>query len=760
MTQAPETDAAARRGEAGIGALWFVALFVATLVFWKLRIIDAATNPSVVLGSIDIYTEHLPMSAFGFERLFAGDLPLWNPFQLTGTPFLGVTHVGLFYPGNFIYAFMDAGVATEVSFVLHLFFAGAGMGLLLRSLEFSWRAAAVAALTFMWSGWMIFYSNQASLISGMSWLPFTLYLVDRALRGHRWAVFAMVAAVALQVFNGATEFFVYNMYLSGGYSLMRLCGMGFGGDWTGALRRGLPLLLAVVAGVLLATPQLLPSMELAGESVRGASPLTFAQARHWGAIAPATFVRDALLTRDMVTVGVLPLAGLVLGALAGRRALFLFSLVLVVLSALFVFGGDVYWLYFQTPFGDLFRRPHKFLHVYAFGQALMAALAVLALEQRIATPRGALLRSPVVGVCLLGLLCGALWVTWQGDAPVALGLMLGGLVAFVVVPAGRPREVMLLGLVGLQALNLFFGVKQEFIRPAAQPAALHLHDELIARLAETVGDQRVHIYPDVYFLPGLMQKAGTVHGFRVLGDYSPLSSRRAADFFARINPPPRQRRDAKPFAGEILPDSEADWRLLDLTSTKLYVVRQGTPLEVLLAEQAEQPARTGVRRIQKGFPAVYERTSALPRAYFVPGALHAPDGSAALDLLEAPGFDPRARVVLEGAPERAQAQGAGGRANARVEIVEDARERVVLRVVAEAPGYVVLTDALRPGWSARLDGEDAPLYMANALFRAVPVPAGASEVVMTYRSAPFERGLALSGLTLAALLVAALRTRG
>jgi hypothetical protein len=729
---------------------WLAGLFVATVVFWKLRIIDAATDPRVLLGSNDIYTEHYPMSKFGFERLFAGDIPLWNPFQLTGTPFLPVTHVGLFYPANFVYAFMDTGVAIEVSFVAHLFFAGAGMWLLLRSLDFSPRAGLVAALTFMWSGWMIFYSNQASLISGMSWLPFTVWMVELALRGNRRAALGLVVAVAFQLFNGATEFFVYNMYISGAYAAVRLVGLGLAGDWPTALRRAGMLLGGVLAGVLLAAPQLLPSMQLAGESVRGAEPMTFAQARFWGAIKPTTFVLDALMTREMVTVGVLPLAGMILGAATRRRWLFLLCLALVVLSTFLVFGGQLYWLYFHTPLGDLFRRPHKFLHVYAFGQAIMAALAVLALESHLATPVGRLVRSPALILCVAGLGAAALWVHASGETPVALWCMIVGLLGFVAVPPGRGREVVLIALIGLQAVNLFFGVKQDFKRPAAQREHLHWYDVTIERLARDAGAQRVHIVPDVLMLPGLMQKVGTMRGFRVLGDYSPLSSKRAADYFARVGPPPNPKDRNKPFAGEILPTAKSDWRLLDLTSTRLYVVRPGSDAEKHLKTLARRPARTGVVLREPKHPIIYERTTALPRAYFVAGARHAGDAEAALDLLQSPDFRPRREVVLEGAPVEADPSGRVG--STPVQILADEREHVTLRVDASAPGYVVLTDAHRPGWRAELDGAPVPIYMANALFRAVRVPAGESEIVMTYRSAPFERGLVISGVTLIALL--------
>ncbi len=47
-------------------------------------------------------------------------------------PFLAIPHVGLLYPGNWIYVLFDTVIAIEVSFVLHLFFAALGSFLLAR----------------------------------------------------------------------------------------------------------------------------------------------------------------------------------------------------------------------------------------------------------------------------------------------------------------------------------------------------------------------------------------------------------------------------------------------------------------------------------------------------------------------------------------------------------------------------------------------------------------------------------------------------
>ncbi|MGQ9888318.1 MAG: YfhO family protein, partial [Aggregatilineales bacterium] len=132
---------------------------------------------------------------------------------------------------------------------------------------------------------------------------------------------------------------------------------------------------------------------------------------------------------------------------------------------------------------------------------------------------------------------------------------------------------------------------------------------------------------------------------------------------------------------------------------------------------------------------LYENKTALPRAFVVHQAVTVPDTEAgteaALDLMRAPDFDPARTVVLAGdAP--ALSSPAGGSA-ATVEAYT--AERVAVRVRASAPGYLLLADAWYPGWRAEVNGQPAPIYRADAMFRAVNVPAGESRVVFAYAPA-------------------------
>ncbi|HEV2125275.1 MAG TPA: hypothetical protein VGW38_21205, partial [Chloroflexota bacterium] len=211
-----------------------------------------------------------------------------------------------------------------------------------------------------------------------------------------------------------------------------------------------------------------------------------------------------------------------------------------------------------------------------------------------------------------------------------------------------------------------------------------------------------------------------------------------------------------------------------------------------------------LRLVLKSDVKVYQVALALPRAYVTPSAVIVDDPAEALAVLGAPEHDPRGTVVLERAAEPEVGNGSfrrrvrrildglagllgisrdvqlgavggalereiassSGRASVfngpqsidagSVEWLANTPERLALRVALDTPGFLVLRDTLYPGWSVRVDGEDAPLLRGDYLFRAVPLSAGIHQVEFTYRSLPFERGMVISLLALVATAVVAL----
>jgi len=143
---------------------------------------------------------------------------------------------------------------------------------------------------------------------------------------------------------------------------------------------------------------------------------------------------------------------------------------------------------------------------------------------------------------------------------------------------------------------------------------------------------------------------------------------------------------------------------------------------------------------------VYQNALAYPRAYFADTVRGATDQQAVLRAVTADGFDGRLLALVESAQPPALAPATGA---ATATIDEYRANRITVATNTAERRLLVLGDMYFPGWRARVDGVDTPIYRTNYLFRGVVVPAGQHTVTFTYQPASPWIGAAISALALA-----------
>jgi hypothetical protein len=114
----------------------------------------------------------------------------------------------------------------------------------------------------------------------------------------------------------------------------------------------------------------------------------------------------------------------------------------------------------------------------------------------------------------------------------------------------------------------------------------------------------------------------------------------------------------------------------------------------------------------------------------------APDQRGSLSLGEV-------RLLGAGTPPPGPARGPRHAPPCAIESARPERVRLVCR--SGAGGYAVLLDRVAPGWSARVDGEEAVIVAADLLVRAVAVPPGRHWIDFDYRTPGLRLGAILSG---------------
>jgi hypothetical protein len=719
------------------------------LLFWKLRILDTGVKLALTLENLDLYASHFPMTWFGFGALREGRLPLWNPWQFAGEPFLAAYYAGLFYPLNAIYLFTSVPLGIELSGVLHMLLGAAGMAVLARRLRIDRLGALLAALTFVWSGWFVFSTNQPRILSALAWMPWTCWLVDRVLAGERRAGIALALGIGAQLLIGDAEHVLHGWLAASLLAGLRIWQLAARGEGRQALARGALCAGCLLAGAGLAAFQLLPTAELVARSARGAGDFDVRHAVSHGLITPRNFLLQAAQTRHWVTVGALPLVAALLALGRGRGALpWLLGAAAALLGAQMTFGGTLFRLYHELPFADLFRRPYKFLDLYAFGQALLVGLALARLGDQASLPRRRLWRDPrwLAALLAAALLTGFLYRTDRGN-PWLLAL-LAALAAWGAAPEGRLRRAAVLGIAGVQLASLFFGSSNTYVRPVLRAETLAAEREIFPMLRERGDYARVYLSPRLWSVPGFSLKQGMLTAVGVSNDYEPLALARYAEYFSAVSP---WRSPDGIFNGRYRLIGDPHWRLLDLTGTRFYVVHRSEEAAFRMAHQPPGPDGAGFQMLADGDVQVFERAAALPRAWWVPEQREVANSELAISELVDPAFDPRREVILErgaaaGLPPapREAAEASEPAAEPKVAIDAYAPERVDLSVQAPRAGWLVLSDLHYPGWVATVNGAPSPIERANHLFRAVRVGAGSSRVRFEYQPASLRLGALVS----------------
>ena len=153
---------------------------------------------------------------------------------------------------------------------------------------------------------------------------------------------------------------------------------------------------------------------------------------------------------------------------------------------------------------------------------------------------------------------------------------------------------------------------------------------------------------------------------------------------------------------------------------------------------------------------VRKRTAAAPRLELASRVR--PAGSLETMIREMASGSDREGVALL-ASTRALPRATPG-APATLELVSRSPGRYALAIDAPTPRVLLVRESWSAGWSARVDGADAPVHRADGVFFAVGVPEGRHDVTLRFRQPGLAAGLSLAIGWLGLLIALVLAARG
>lgn len=702
------------------------AVFLAIAVF--------ASWPGIFLG-----LQMFVFRDFGFfsapiawhlrESLWRMDVPLWNPLNNCGHPFLAEWNTQALYPPALFYLLLPFPWSFGVFCLLHLFLGGLGMFFLVRAWTQSGFGAAVAGAIYAFSGLMTGSLVWPATVAALGWMPWVVWLTRRAWReGGRTLALAAIAG-ALQMLSGGVEMVLLTWVLLGALAVLDMITAG-GARGKIALRFCVVILL--VGG--LSAAQLLPFFDLLRHSERTGnyfaadSPMpptgwiNFLVPLFRDESAQGIFFQNGQYWILSYYTGVIAVALAVLALWRRRSAevwliaiLSLFCLVLALGNATPIYG----WLTTHVGVVGLIRFPVKFVILPAFAFPLMAGYA-LANRPGIQNARRAN-HWPFLWIAIVGLIVACLiQAVREPSLNLSHAVVLNGIfrlafftaimVGLFLLEHGASSKVAYC----IQALVLVL-VWLDLDTHAPQPPLVNpvvFHSNMPRPIAPPqLGSGRAEIPPDVLQTltfaahPDAAQNFLTDR-FALFSDCNLLDDIPKCDGFFPLN----LREDI--LAAGSLSESMQDF----LGVSQVLAIKAGA--------LDWRPRRTFIPFLTGGQKPLFA------------------SDAETLSRVAGTNFNPRAEVYLP--LDASNAVTISKPATVTVRPEQYSAEKILAKITANSPAMLVAAQSYYHPWHAYVDGKRTPLWRANYAFQALEVPAGEHEVELVYVDWNFRIGLAIS----------------
>jgi len=211
-------------------ALPLLILLILTLLYWaKVLFTGEVLLPGNMLAGFapfgsnanapwnilqwDSLAQYYPWRLYAARMLHQGQIPLWNPYQFSGAPFVANLQSAVFYPLNLSFWIFDVRYAFGISAALHTLLAAFGTYFLAQRWKLSRPASLLAAIGFAFCGYLAAWFVLPTLADTACWLPLLILLLELtadAPNNKRWSRLAIFSlALACAVLAGHVQIFLY-----------------------------------------------------------------------------------------------------------------------------------------------------------------------------------------------------------------------------------------------------------------------------------------------------------------------------------------------------------------------------------------------------------------------------------------------------------------------------------------------------------------------------------------------------------------------
>lgn len=693
----------------------------------------------------DVVSFTYPMQTLAMNLLKKGTLPLWNPYILAGSPLFANFQSSPFAITRIIYFLFNTVTAWSLDVILQFVLAGIFTYMLLRWWNISKFGSVFGAIAYTFSGYNLIFSEWNGHTLAAAFIPLALFFADRYLKKQKyWDGALLSLTLAFQFFSGYSQTSVYTATAIGLLWLIRIIGDK---KW---ISKTFFLGIFCFLGILLASVQILPSVELINNSQRIFEPhpfewtflpwkktITFIAPDYFGNHSTGNYWGPQDYTSNTGFVGVVSLVLAILAIINNlqrkqKRKEILFLILLAICALILSYPDPIsIFIWNKNILGMQANSAHRATQLFCAAIAFLAAFGIdfiVSIRQKFWIKVLSLL--PIY--FLTGVFAIFAMFLFKNNIGIR-NLIFPSLILFgVTVSLILPSRIAKYCLLILLMAELFrFGWKFE---PISLSQYTYPETPVLNFLQSQEKPFRT---TGAKVIPSNLRMPYGIESSEGYDTFHPLNM---SQFIAAIN---SGSVDSLPVGRYGIVDNDIS-PLLDLVNTKYYLALSSDP----------NLNRFQTNRFQKVFQdrsvIVYQSKTALPRAFMVYNWKVDPtrsdnDLTSLSDIMQ-PKFPFDKEIILDNYPSLENDLGVIDRTkvvqNVEYEIYEN--EESVVKVSTSKAGMLFVSDTYYPGWKAFVDGEETKIYKADFAFRAIEVPEGTHEIKMVYQPESFYTGLKVS----------------
>ena len=295
-----------------------------------------AKNPLIT----DPVLQIIPWKSIVINDFKKGQWPLWNPYSFSGQPLLANAQSSPLAISNILFIILPFKIAWAISVILPLLLTSLFTYLLLTSLNFSKIASIFGASILPFGGFYVAWLTWSTVTTTAMWLPAILLVIVKIFQKITPLRFLILVFVLSQVlFSGHLQTGLY-VFLT---SLIFAVWQHFKSKARFAF---LWVLTAFILGVIIAAPQLLPTVEFLKFSARELDQAYYPGRKDWflplahlvQLVAPDFFGNPATYNywgvwnwAEFVSfIGIVPLGFVLLSIFSKNKKLVIFFILIAV----------------------------------------------------------------------------------------------------------------------------------------------------------------------------------------------------------------------------------------------------------------------------------------------------------------------------------------------------------------------------------------------------------------------------------------------